>query len=176
MRSAIVTDGLLEREILSPARRLVPVLDEGTTYIDWLRRRCEQALGHTVPLVAAHNDLTMWNVLLDDDSVGVVDWVSAREQALPLGDYYYSLVDAVAATDRYKDRHAAFRRCFDGKEAARKGERSPFFRELTPAVQDLCFHACWLHLAANEQRCDDPANGRPFLRTAQSLAAAVLRA
>src|SRR5207253_6796311 len=64
----------LRRELLSPAEELAPLLACGKAYLEWLAARCPAWRG-PAPLVAAHNDLSTWNLLLDDGGqLGVVDW------------------------------------------------------------------------------------------------------
>ena len=104
-----VDEVLLERELLRPAAALAPLLPEGDRYEAWLRQRAERWDGSPIPLVAAHHDLTMTNVLLTPSGgIGVVDWASARERSLPLVDLAYAMADATAAATGYLDRAAAF--------------------------------------------------------------------
>ena len=120
-----------------------------------------------MPFVPSHGDLTMANVLVDDDgSLGVVDWSSARSRALPLTDFLYAVADAQAASSGYEDRTDAFRRCFV-ERAGRERTRQLLSRVAEPLTLDgtafeIVFHACWLHHAANEAD-REPALGRPFL-------------
>ena len=108
-------------------------------------------------LVAVHQDLTMANVLVDDDRLGIVDWASARPEGLPLMDFFYAALDARAAVDGYRDRSAAFRQCFmhggDWYDLVAGLERR-VAEELSLArdAADLAFHECWRHHAANEAR------------------------
>ena len=86
-------------------------LPEG--YRSWLAARCGALAGSDPGLVARHNDLTMWNVLLDGrGSIGLLDWAEAEDAGSPLTDFFYSVVDAAAACDAYRDRLAAVRSCF----------------------------------------------------------------
>lgn len=173
--ASVVTERLLEDELLAPARLLESTLRDGTRYRAWLEERSSAWIGAELPLVAAHLDLTMANVLLGrDGGIGVVDWAQARENRLPLTDFFYAVTDAAAAVAGYRDRLAAFRSCFAG------GAHSTLARHLervlaeslgvSPAVCELCFHACWLHHAANElrQRPDGPA---PFVEIVDAVAA-----
>lgn len=165
----------LERDVVAPASLLGPLLDSGGAYINWLRRICAAAAG-PMPLAAAHNDLTMWNILIDKRGcLGVLDWESARPTDLPLKDFFYALVDAVAATGGYTDRLAAFQQCFAHNGTYRPWlnelqARFPYTRDIPAPVLDLCFHACWIQHAVNEQRSAAPHEQRPFLRIVQWLA------
>ncbi len=163
----------IEREVLGPASRLAPVLDEGDLYRSRLAARCSSLLGRPVPFTARHNDLTMHNVLSGEDgSLGVVDWETAEASGLPGTDLAYAIVDAVAAASNYKDRADAFVRAFTGA-----GEQAPAIGLLMARhraalavpeeVADLAMHACWLHHAANEVRIN-PAGG-PFVRIARQV-------
>ena len=157
----------LAEAILGPAQQLASLLPGGLDYLSWLAARCDELGGTSIPHVATHNDLTMSNVFLDDaGGLGVVDWEAGREDGLPLVDFFYATADAVAATSRYRDRTKAVVECFShgGKDAAsvRALEASLAGAIELPAVAvELCFHACWLHHAANEHRRG--GSDRPFL-------------
>jgi hypothetical protein len=169
----------VEHEIEEPARALAPLLSDGGRYVEWLESRCRALAGTAVPLVATHNDLTMVNVFVGrSGSLGVVDWESAREQGLPLVDFYYAAADAAAAANQYADRFAAFREQFgDGAgslSTARELERRLVENlGLRPEVVELAFHVCWIQHAAAEQRATlEPAH-RPFLEILRSVADSV---
>jgi hypothetical protein len=167
--------GLLQREILDPAAMLAPLIPEGDAYYRWLQLRCEAVVGVQTPLVASHNDLTMWNVLVGEYTMlGVVDWESARLEGLPLGDFFYAVADAVAATDGYANRLASFELCRLPDYAAHVATlqlKLCRMLHVTDAVAEICFHACWLHHAANEQRLRPPGEQRPFLQIIQRVSA-----
>ena len=115
----------LERELPAPAEAVAPLLPGGADYLAALRERCDRLAGATVPLCASHNDLTLWNVLLDGDGgIGIVDWEAAEEAAPPLKDFFYAAVDAVAATRGYRDRPAAARDCPPRAGSARSSWRA----------------------------------------------------
>ena len=163
--------GQLRSDWLEPqlARLELPAV-----YQQWLTDRTTALAGTPVPLVAAHNDLTMWNVRLGEEgALGILDWAEAEHDALPLMDLFYAVADAAAACDGYRDRVAAARSCFepDGARAAEVlplTERATAALGLSPAVAELCFHACWLRHAANE-RAADAADG-PFAEIVRWLA------
>ena len=167
----------LEREVMAPGEVIAPLLAGGADYLTALRERCARLAGASVPLVASHNDLTMWNVLVDrKGGIGVVDWEAAEEATLPLKDFFYATVDAVAATHGYRDRPAAVRDCF-----APEGERAALVAELHGRIaasvgvdaelSAVSLHACWLGHAVNEHRFALPSEGRPFLEVVEWLAA-----
>jgi hypothetical protein len=171
-----VTERLLEDELLAHARLLEPSLRGGPVYREWLEGRARAWLGAELPLVTAHLDLTMANVLLTQDGgIAVVDWVQAHAAALPLVDFFYAVADAAAATAAYVDRVGAFRSCFAGgerREPTRRRERAlTQALDISPAARELCFHACWLHHAANELRRGD-GGPAPFARIVELVAAA----
>jgi hypothetical protein len=152
---AELTDSQLDAWVLEPATRLLG--SDAPDYLAWLRQHCQAVAGRRVSLVATHHDLTMANVLVADDGLGIVDWESATASGTPLADFCYAAADAVAARTGYRARLTAFTACFarDG-ELAREVEQ--LGRQLVPAPGaaddplDLWFHACWLQHAANEQR------------------------
>jgi len=129
-----------------------------------------------MPFVAAHNDLTMANIVQSDDGIfGILDWEAARRINFPLTDLFYMYVDAVAAAQVYTSRLRAFEACFisDGTHSAHfKEQQQRILRaiELPGALYDLCLHACWLHHAVNEQRASTAISPRPFLEIVQWLA------
>ena len=129
-----------------------------------------------IPFVAAHNDLTMANLLQDrKEGLGVLDWETASETGLPLTDLYYALVDAVVATDGNSDRLAAFESCFSPG-----GEHRALLSQLQQRIiagigfpgelSFLCLHACWLQHAVNESNVAAASDARPFLQIVQWLA------
>ena len=114
----------------------------------------------TVPLkaTAAHNDLTMWNVLVRaDGSLGVLDWEAATAAALPLADLFYAVADAACAASGYVGRREALRACFcaDGKLA---GWARMVVKRHVQALEvgndevSLSFRSCWLQHAADDVR------------------------
>jgi hypothetical protein len=170
-----LTTELLADEVLAPARLVGPAIPSGAAYVERLERLCRTVAGTPLTLAAAHDDLTMTNVLLArNGSIGIVDWDTAREGALPVVDFFYVVVDAYAASQRYLDRVRAFADCFaaGGPHAqAIRAHQSSFERALgvTPDVLALSFHACWLHHAANELERGEA--GGPFVAIVRQLAA-----
>jgi hypothetical protein len=161
-RRGVPAAGRIERELLGNdlLRNDLPA-----SYRDWLADRCAALAGTAVPLVAAHHDLTMWNVRLDDGGrPGVLDWAEAESEALPLTDLFYAVADAAAACDGYRDRVAAARAPIVEPLA----ERLSASLELSPAVAELCLHASWLRHAGNERRAGGA--DRPFAEIARWLA------
>ena len=165
----------LERELVEPAARLAPLIVEGPAYRAWLTQRCA-SLESSVPRVAAHNDLTMWNVLLHGKlGLGIVDWEEASEESLPLVDFVYAVTDAAMLAGSTTDRLMAFESCFapwgaHHSMADRLMLRLRSTLGVSAELVDLCLHACFLRHALNEQHRSDPDDPLPFLRIARWLA------
>jgi len=160
----------LERAALAP----LATLDLPDAYVQRVRGLCERVAGRTVPLVAAHHDLTTANVLVGD-GLGVVDWDTAEAAALPLTDFFYAVADMRAAADGFADRAASFAAAFaaDGTPAADVADlqaRLVSTLGLEPDVVELSFHVCWLRHAANEAARNDAT--RPFGEIVRRIAAA----
>jgi thiamine kinase-like enzyme len=156
IRHVELTPELAERLIFSAARAVAGSIDCGSAYLDWLSRQIARITGTKVPLVAAHNDLTMANVLGDVDGVrSVVDWEAASLDGLPLADFRYAACDAASAIHG-GNRLAAFRTCFlvegDTRRRLQRSE-APLLATAggPPKWLELCTHAAWLGHAANEQ-------------------------
>lgn len=169
----------LEQELLRPAAALRDALPD--RYESWLEMRCTAMAGSEPPLVARHNDLTMWNVLVEArGAIGVIDWSEAEPAALPLTDFFYAVADAAYAADGSRSRLEAVRDCFtpDGARASAVAplrERLCASLELGPEAVELCFHACWLRHALNERRSPGASNGE-FLEVVRWLAHRALEA
>ncbi|CAN5152798.1 hypothetical protein BH23GEM2_BH23GEM2_11690 [soil metagenome] len=165
-----------ERNVLGPLEELSPWLREPMVYREQLVADLQSANREILPRVAAHNDLTMWNVLLQPNgTLGVVDWEAAHPRGVPMADFYYAVTDAAAAISGYRDRLAALRSCFTpgGRLRALVQSHEHALQtafELSPAVAELCFHACWLHHGVNEARSAGAGARRPFLEIVQWMA------
>ena len=158
-----------ERLLFGPALRLAPGLADADAHLLRLYRLIEACTDRPMPFVAAHNDLTAANVLVDENErLGIVDWEHAAPDCLPLGDLAYAAADVAAAVAGYRDRPEAFTAAF-----APGGAFAALTRELlhgaarslgidAPAVE-LCLAACWLRHADNELRRLDGEGERPFL-------------
>ena len=168
----------IEREVLTPARRILPILEHGPEYLSWLAARCT-SLGSRMPLVATHNDLTSWNMLVDPDAnaapLGVVDWAEAREESLPLVDFYYAVTDIALVESPGARRLEALQSWL-----APVGSFAPYVRPLlrrlqhqlalTDEVAEICLHACFIGHAANELDRSAPTDPREFGEIASWLA------
>lgn len=171
-----LTEDRLASEVIAPAKLLAHLFEDGDKYAERLEEECARLVGESAPFTAAHNDLTMANLLLGDGGgLGVVDWESATEDSLPLMDFYYVMVDAAAAASRYADRPQAFRDCFTfaGRNAAAVKQIEGRLRgalDLSASIAEIGFHACWLHHAANEHQMSLPSAPRPFLSILRCVA------
>jgi hypothetical protein len=155
----------LAAEIEAPLTELESEL--GLAFLDDVRRLASAIRDDESSLCARHGDLTLWNILVGRGRIGVVDWESALENALPLSDLPYLLVDAVSAGDRYRARTRAFAACFlPGGDCASWASDLMARTATTAGVAqhelELATHACWLRHAADERR-RGLADG-PFLR------------
>jgi hypothetical protein len=153
----------LEAELLTPARQVADAVHDPDAYLRAVVGVGRRAEGATIPLVAAHEDLTSINVLGDRGGLGVVDWEQARADGWPLTDFLYAAADLAAAVDRHRSRLDAFDDCFvPGRRwaalVARLERRLREVVGLTPAGAELCFQVCWTRHAANELRA---SGGRP---------------
>jgi hypothetical protein len=153
--------------LLRPLATLDGLLEE-ESYRSRVSALAARIQGRPAPVVAAHNDLTMSNVVWSNrHGLGVIDWASAAADGLPLMDFFYAVVDAVYAAHG-GSRLGAFEACFE-----RNGRyHSPVKRlcgqlaravAVDPDLAAAAFHACVLHHAVNEQRAD-PAQAGPFLQ------------
>ncbi|MDX6515384.1 MAG: hypothetical protein QOH73_1050 [Gaiellaceae bacterium] len=164
----------LQAMLLDPLALVAPRLADAPAYSDWLEALCGDVEGLPLARVAVHHDLTMANVLLGDGvPIGVVDWEMAREDGLPLVDLVYAIADAAAARERYTARPEAFDEMFGAQPATlatRLVGRQTEDLNLEPRLIRVCFHACWLHHAANEARVSP--GGGPFLAILERVARA----
>jgi hypothetical protein len=176
LRHVELTGQLAEQLILSAARPLAGSIDRGSGYLEWLSAETRRLVGSKVPIVAAHNDLTMANVLGDAAGIrSIVDWEAASIEGLPLTDFRYAVCDAAAAIGKC-DRVTAFRECFlkGGAHRAHVEQSEAALREIVggpPGWLELCAHAGWLRHAANEQaRSSSSRFDASFLAIANPLA------
>jgi aminoglycoside phosphotransferase len=165
-----------EQALLTPLGGLSSSIQGAEKYRGWLVTHGQGALKNPVPLVATHNDLTMSNVLLDEQNrLGVVDWETACPESLPFVDFYYAVTDAARIAGNCTDWLSAFKACFL-TEGIYYAAVIAWRKQLQSAVDppagfaEFCFHACWLHHAFNEHRTSLPGEPRPFLDIVQWLA------
>jgi hypothetical protein len=174
-RMQVIDRAWLDREVLAPAETLRKNLAGSTGYLDWLRARCAGIEGRSMPLVATHGDLTASNILLlQNGRLGVVDWESAREGGLALGDLAYGIVDAVWATGDRRNRVEAFESCFEpgGRHWEISRWRVQQLKRVLKMTEDfalVCLHASWLQHAVSEGRKRRADEAHPFLGIVQRL-------
>lgn len=176
LKEKVLDESFIARNLLEPLSIVGRALPEAVFYGDRLVLKAQSHAGISLPSVAAHNDLTMWNVLVQSPcGLGIVDWEAADADGVPMVDFFYAATDAAAATAGYRDRLAALRNCFTAggtlRHIVRLQERHlQQTLGLSPAASLICFHACWLHHAANAVRASDSAGQRPFLEIVRWLA------
>ena len=159
----------IERELLTPARQLVQLLQNGKGYLVWLAQSCSR-IDKPLPKVAAHNDLTMWNILLGEGSLGIVDWEEAQQEYFPLVDFYYAMTDALLVSGRARSRQKACEAWLAPWGTFHNIARIFFSRfQDTLAIPqdyaDLCLHVCFLRHGMNELNHSLPGGSKPFVQT-----------
>ncbi len=171
----------LYRDVLAPAELLAPLLKHGPAYYEWLMERCLEAEDMSLPLVATHNDLTVWNILLNGrGQLGIVDWESGRQSDFPLMDFSYAMTDAILAAHPSLTRLQAFSAGFvSGGLYTSTVDRlqTRYFRNFAKHDRsaDLWLHCCWLRHAANEHHAVHPGDPRPFLQLLAALVQQTMR-
>jgi hypothetical protein len=169
-RATVSVESLGEARLTALLLRPLATLDGllgDESYPRWVTALAARIQGRPAPLVAAHNDLTMANVVWSDrHGLGVLDWATAAPDGLPLMDFFYAVVDATYAAHG-GSRLQAFEAAFhpDGRYHPHvkrlRGELSRAV-PMHPDLRAAAFHACFLHHAVNEQRAD-PTGAGPFL-------------
>jgi hypothetical protein len=166
------TSELLAALLLEPADRVLNAAPGIAAYRERLRVLARRIEGGRLVLVAAHNDLTMANLLDAGDRIGVVDWEAAAPSRLPLTDLWYALADGVANAHRVTHADAVEalalgRAPAPDALAAAPGQLARGL-SLTPEQAELAFHGCWLNHASNELRRGE--SDGPFLAVVQAVA------
>jgi hypothetical protein len=173
---AVATSALLDELLLAPLEQVATALSTPPAYRDALHRLAGRLEGHELVLAAAHNDLTMANVLDAGDGIGVVDWEEAAAAGLPLRDLWYSLADALACARGLTHAEAVGALVQRAPETpvALAGAPAKLSAELSLSRDQslLGFHACWLAHAADELARDQ--SGGPFLAVVRRVASARL--
>jgi hypothetical protein len=141
-------------------------------YRDRLHRLAGRLEGDRMALTAAHNDLTMANVLIARGGVGIVDWEAAAPDCWPLVDVWYALVDALARAQRVSHAEAVARVVLGTSAKLEELRRAPAALARRLALTDdqalAAFHACWLGHAANEVSRGELRG--PFLAVVRAIA------
>lgn len=159
----------LTEHLLDPLATLAPQPQGIEAYQHWLKRRCAEVEGLRLPFVAAHNDLTLSNILLERDRAapGIIDWEACSPHDLPLLDLFYIILDAVWTATHARERSQAFAACFEtnGRSSAIAGRlvaRLARMIAVPPRAIALCFDACWIRHALAEQDKKTSDEPRPF--------------
>jgi hypothetical protein len=150
------TEALLDELLVGPADRLTAAGVAAEHYAAAMTMLAGRLQGRGLLVVAAHNDLTMANVLDGGQSLGILDWESATAVGLPLVDLWYALADGVVHASSVT--HAgAVEALVAGRppapaELARTPAKHAAALGLTVDQAILAFHACWLGHADDELR------------------------
>lgn len=117
-----LTQGQIEIYFLSPIRHMKATARLTTReiqYLDQLALRAMALAREPLPLVFCHGDLRPGNVLLEGDSLLVIDWEFGRPLALPLMDVFgllartYACLHSLSEIDGYlEDYLQAFEQVF----------------------------------------------------------------
>lgn len=124
-------------------------------------------VGRRVPMVWEHGDLTPWNVVMDGDTVRIVDWELARvgwplADVLRFTDQWHAAVCRAHAVDqRAEARHAIVRPVVSNRPATAvvRAAIDGYTRRLglPPELEDVLHVACLAELALRQ---DDKARRR----------------
>jgi hypothetical protein len=170
--AGVASGGLLERALIAPAERLAAGDPGMGPYLEALRALAGRLEDKRLVLTAAHNDLTMSNVLVSGDRLGIVDWEGGVAAALPLTDLWYALTDSVVMAHRVSPAEGLEALIREREPVPAPLARAPAEHAgalaLTPDQALLGFHACWLHHAANEQ--DRQSSDKRFIAVVRNLA------
>lgn len=165
---------LLDQVLLDSAKRVAEI--DGAELAEYIEVLCSLAVRverRPVVLAAAHNDLTMSNVLMDGDRCGVVDWEVAVPAALPLLDLWYALADSIAHARRLDHARAVEALVLGNPAIPSALVRLPAEHAHTLGLSGeeaaLSFHACWVNHAATE--LERGIEDGPFLNVVRSVAA-----
>jgi hypothetical protein len=174
--ATVASPAVLDELLLAPLEQVAAALSMPPAYRDALQRLAGRLAGHELVLTAAHNDLTMANVLDAGDGIGVVDWEEAAAAGLPLRDLWYALADALARARGLTHAEAveALVRGAPETPAALAAAPANLSVELSLSRDQslLGFHACWLAHGADELRRGQSEG--PFLAVVRQVASARL--
>jgi hypothetical protein len=132
---------------LSGLVRTAERLDVPGEYREWLAALVARLRGRPLLRVAAHNDLTMANVLVSPQRIAIVDWESARADGDPLHDLWYALADACSRARGIP--HAEAVEALVAEGAPQVADAAARL-SLSEDEALLAFHGCWLAHAADE--------------------------
>ena len=121
---AMVTPNWFERLVEQPIQgfaRKIPLNEEESCLLNRTRETAEALREMDLPIVFEHGDLSHPNILLlDQGSIGVVDWEQAEPLGLPACDLFFFLAYVGFAMNKSRengDYLAAFQSAFFGKDA-----------------------------------------------------------
>jgi hypothetical protein len=170
--TAIASAALLERALLSPVALALEAGAVSPGYVDAVRQLAHDLEGERVVITAAHNDLTMANVLTSREGIGILDWEAAVADGLPMTDLWYALADALSRAGRMTHERAVEALVLGARAIPAVLARAPAEHaaalSLTPEQSLLGFHACWLGHASDE--LNRGAGDRRFLSVVARVA------
>ncbi len=165
------TEALLDDVLLTPAARIAATGAVGNAYAQALEALADRVVGRDIVQVAAHNDLTMQNVLADRGRIAVLDWEAATPDGLPLGDLWYVLADGLARAGATTHATAVAALVRQRPPASAGLWRTPLEAAaalgLSRDERLLAFHAGWLAHAGDELTRGAPG---PFTSTVRAVA------
>jgi hypothetical protein len=159
----------ITRLVRPPVDRLRPAVPSLARYLAHVVELAEAA--GPVRLVATHGDLTMSNVLVGTDTLGVVDWEAAESSGMPLADLWYAVADATVCA-RGLDRATAVSELAGGRDtwgAVSQIDAVADALGMSADARELAFQLTWVMHAANE--VDRDGTGGEFLAVLHTVAA-----
>lgn len=154
LTTTLASAEMLVSALTGPARSLMRLGRTTAAYLAAMEELAHAIRDRPMPYVATHNDLTMTNVIVREDGIGIVDWETAAPVGVPLADLFYTLTDAVARATRCRPAQALSQHGHDSGRSpntmnALTGEHARALG-LTDLHRRFAFHSCWLHHAGEE--------------------------
>ena len=154
LTTTLASAEMLMSALTGPARSLMRLGRTTAAYLAAMEELAHAIRDRPMPCVATHNDLTMTNVIVREDGIGIVDWETAAPVGVPLADLFYTLTDAVARATRCRPAQALSQHGHDSGRSpntmnALTGEHARALG-LTDLHRRFAFHSCWLHHAGEE--------------------------
>jgi hypothetical protein len=176
LSTVAATTTLLDDVLVGPVDRAVRAGLATPEYAQALQALARRLEDRPLVVTAAHNDLTMANVMDAGEAIGILDWEEAVPADLPLRDLWYALADALARARRLTHAAAVEALVRSRSDAPPALAQAPGLHAAALGLsQDqaaLAFHACWLGHACNE--LDRRRSDGPFAAVVGHIAAARL--
>jgi hypothetical protein len=106
VQRAVLTEEQLDTYILSPIDRLretATLRQNEWRYLEALKDRTRALIDHPLPLVFKQGDFRPDNILMDADTMHVIDWECGNRVALPLMDVFSLLIRVYAQRRGWED-------------------------------------------------------------------------